>query len=822
VAVLANQEFQELGSNIRVVAQREEIQVTGIAPWLNQVAALRVPALVDFVQRTMANPTANNASSPTPLGEATAAPTYPANTEPLSLMVFRLNNAYVDDKQLNVGSNQVRIPGVATLFRQFTGLPNPRGDIQLNPNNLANNSAIGRVARLDALAGGRLPNPGRDQDGVYLAEQPRPLDATSLALAANQPAVIADSRMNAIIVRDRASLQETYRNLVAVLDQPTDMIQLDAFVVDVKASRLEEFGLGLSWGSTGTAGQSADGLSQVTRQFLPGGSPVSGANVILQASRGNQLLANIRALESKGDSEMLTVPSVVTLNNLEATFSSRQNFYVKVTGNQDASLTRVTAETLLKVTPLVAQTGSQNGNDRRIRLLISIQDGSIDASTSAVVDNLPRTMENQISTQAVVRGGDTLVIGGQVVRKRVNRTSGIPILQDIPIFGNLARSRSDEFEQYVRIYVVRPRLLGEDSSQTAGPVNPEEADPISNRVLDRVPDLIRGSGLTPRRSDRSIDLPTPETTGPVRLNSSVPPIAPLVVPVPPAPLPAAPVSEEPETDSKTARPRKETERPEDTQDWNANDPKWRAPGSPLGSVGDGSEKTAPTKPEPANPAVTAPANPPAVAPAVNSPTVASQAARDLEARRIIEFELARTNKAVERLTQEVNQGATGVTQRALERAQGDQASLKAELQRMDPQVRSKREPAESKREPVENKREPAESKPMVSSDNLPQYVEFGRGWLQRQAEKENIWVVSHSIYDTADAARSQIGTGVLEAARIIPIYKPGRAAPQFMLITGPFLSSERANNYINRLKLSDAKAHSVSTLVTSVVPAEKN
>jgi hypothetical protein len=43
-----------------------------------------------------------------------------------------------------------------------------------------------------------------------------------LALAANQPAVIADSRMNAIIVRDRASLQETYRNLVAVLDQPTD------------------------------------------------------------------------------------------------------------------------------------------------------------------------------------------------------------------------------------------------------------------------------------------------------------------------------------------------------------------------------------------------------------------------------------------------------------------------------------------------------------------------------------------------------------------------------------------------------------------------
>ena len=164
---------------------------------------------------------------------------------------------------------------------------------------------------------------------------------------------------------------------------------------------------------------------------------------------------------------MLTVPSVVTLNNLEATFSARENFFVRVAGNQDASLNRVTAETLLKVTPLVSGSPG-SGQDRRIRLLISVQDGSVDGSIGAVVDSLPRTLENQISTQAVVKGGDTLVIGGQVVRKRINSLSGLPILGSIPLVGHLTNSRSTEVAQFVRIYVVRPRLLGEDSS-TAGP-----------------------------------------------------------------------------------------------------------------------------------------------------------------------------------------------------------------------------------------------------------------------------------------------------------------------------------------------------------------
>lgn len=504
-AALANQEFEPLVSGARVVARKEEITVTGIPAWINQVAALRVPSLVDFVQRTMAQHEERQAAEKAKADEGKAAATpkpelvvrnlpaeraRPAETEtpeePLSLMVFRLNNAYVDDKQLSVGSTRMTIPGVATLFRQFTGLGG--GDGTSAPPQPTGGAS--RLPRLASLAGGRNE---RRPDLDEAASRPA---RGGVASRASEPVVIADSRMNALMVRDRASMLEPYKALVKVLDQPTDMVQLDAFVIDIKASRLDEFGLGLSWGGSSTL--NSPGLA-------PGGAVPAAANLILQAARGAQLLAQIRALETRGDSEILTVPSVVTLNNLEATFSARQNFFVKVSGNQDASLTQVTAETLLKVTPLVAQAepaaGRGNGSERRIRLLISVQDGAVDASASAVVDNLPRTLENQISTQAVVRGGDTLVIGGQVVRKRVNRVSGLPIIRDIPVLGALTSSRSEDFEQYVRIYVVRPRILGDGSTPQTEPEHADSRDPLVHGIVGRVPELIRGSGLSPSLLD---------------------------------------------------------------------------------------------------------------------------------------------------------------------------------------------------------------------------------------------------------------------------------------------------------------------------------
>jgi hypothetical protein len=540
---------------------------------------------------------------------------------------------------------------------------------------------------MDPLAGGRgTGRAERDDEGARVPAR------GAGASRASEPAVIADSRMNALMVRDRASMLEPYKALVKVLDQPTDMVQLDAFVIDIKASRLDEFGLGLSWG--GSARMNSPNLA-------PGGAAPAGANLILQAARGAQLLAQIRALETKGESEILTVPSVVTLNNLEASFSARQNFYVKVSGNQDASLTKVTAETLLKVTPLVSQAagagGNSNGSDRRIRLLISIQDGSVDASSSAVVDNLPRTLENQISTQAVVRGGDTLVIGGQVVRKRVNRVSGLPIIKDIPLLGALTNSRSDDYEQYVRVYVVRPRILGDDSALLNEPVAANGADPMVHGIVGRVPELIRGSGLSPQGTDTARPASGREA-GESMLVVPVPqPVAPPVMP-PSEPRSAgardrsgsaagASQTEGADRGERKDKPGKadnankadKTDKPakgskaadEAPDDWNPDDPIWRPPGSPLG-------RKLMSVPAPAAPRAGAATGGGGAGARVDNIT---QASRDREARQILEAELKRAEQQVLRLLGEPAQD-NPATQAALARARGDVQALRSELARL--------------------------------------------------------------------------------------------------------------------------------------------
>jgi hypothetical protein len=280
-----------------------------------------------------------------------------------------------------------------------------------------------------------------------------------------------------------------------------------------------------------------------------------------------------------------------------------------------------------------------------------VQDGSVDASAAATVDNLPRTLENQISTQAVVRGGDTLVIGGQVVRKRVDRISGIPIIRDLPLLGPLTSSRSQDYEQYVRLYVVRPRLIGVDSTASQAAAPPGQADPGTHPLLDKVPDFVRGAGLSPRRVDRAdgrastvlSSTPAPEAAPSHESLRVVPLPAPMVRgPEPgrvpgereslsePSPEPARPnqggdessADAEPPAQGATSQrstsgaagPRdtpSRSARPQDspTEDrgsgvgydeslapWNPNDLFWRPPGGPLGTGGAAVISTLPALP----------------------------------------------------------------------------------------------------------------------------------------------------------------------------------------------------------------------------------
>ena len=107
---------------------------------------------------------------------------------------------------------------------------------------------------------------------------------------------------------------------------------------------------------------------------------------------------------------------------------------------------------------------------------------------------------------------------------------------------------------------------------------------------------------------------------------------------------------------------------------------------------------------------------------------------------------------------------------------------------------------------------PAASAPRVISE-LPDAAQNGLLWLRKL--EADTWVIEHGRHPTAQAARKQITADKLLAnARIVPVVQPGAETAQFLVVTGPFRSQDRARNFSARNELPPStKVHATNTLL---------
>jgi type III secretion protein C len=488
------EQFKNRGSNISVSASGGDINVTGLSWWITAIKSDAVMRTTndtrkDLVQ-SLTGKSAANVSAISPR-DILLNPTQPGG---LSLMIFKLKNAWADDKSANVGGATQNVPGVTTLFSQLTGVPKiarPTPVAAVNKNDPS--ATATNLSPLPPVAGGYENSPfsalvnNTSKENVSDSKKSDPIPM--------QRSVIADTRQNSVIVRDSGEYYETYKQLINYMDQASPMIQIDAYIVDLSMNEANELGFGLSWKGN-LQGAVVPGGGGTTGATIPNVTVPSPANVILNSTQGAQLLTRISALESRGLSQVVSVPTVLALNNLEAAFSTRQNFYVSVAGsaNGSSSLTSVTAQTFLRVTPMFTNEG-ESDEAKRVKMVLNIQDSAVDYAVNST--GLPQVTENQIATQAIVNNGDTLVIGGQVVRKVIDQDSGFPFLSRLPVLGLLFGQRSRAYTEYLRIYIISPRLLGEDSIQAAAVSTSQPNGTISNVKMLRedLPKMMQGTRI---------------------------------------------------------------------------------------------------------------------------------------------------------------------------------------------------------------------------------------------------------------------------------------------------------------------------------------
>lgn len=369
----------------------------------------------------------------------------------MQVRVFRLQHAAVIDRIISYRDREVRVPGVARVLQDL--LSNTRGGIE---------EVLQNPDRTMTRIAGRSQPVVIEDDGEMAEAEPVTRIPVERVRSANGraggPSIQADPRINALIVMDSADRMPLYERLVAMMDVQNALIEIEAMIIDVSTSRLEE--LGIRWASVGRDG--SRGIAFGNLEAPPDGNTIS----IIGASRGatvdpttllvtgttDYFVSRLRALERTGDADIQSRPSILTEENAEALIDLSETFFVRVQGERVASLTPITAGTTLKVTPRIVR---ENG-EYRIWMAVDIEDGGI---LDRTIDQIPGVRSSSLSTQAVVRQEESLLIGGYNTEQRIAGRDQVPVLGDIPLVGMLFSSRSTDVQRRERLFLIRPKIV---------------------------------------------------------------------------------------------------------------------------------------------------------------------------------------------------------------------------------------------------------------------------------------------------------------------------------------------------------------------------
>lgn len=380
--------------------------------------------------------------------------------------VFRLKHASADDRVILYRDREITTPGLARVLRELIANRGSGGT------GTVNSEALSSVApALRSAAGVTTDGPAAPAAASGPATQPpaspsrggqaSPATAGVDGSRVRTPSIQADSRLNALIIQDVPERMAVYEKLIAQLDVPTALIEIEAMIIDINSERARE--LGINW--AGRDGRTAGGFGALTAQPQagtlavvrgPANRAVSTSTLVVDA--GNYLISQIRLLQTDGDANIQSRPSVLTTDNTGALLDLSETFYIRLQGERVASVTPVTAGTTLRVTPRVI-----DGAEQMVQLTIDIEDGQIQ---DRQIDTLPTVRRSSVSTQAIVRQNETLLIAGHSSDQNIDSNQRVPVLGDIPGVGLLFSNKSRSVQKRERLFMIKPKIVSIPGPET--------------------------------------------------------------------------------------------------------------------------------------------------------------------------------------------------------------------------------------------------------------------------------------------------------------------------------------------------------------------
>jgi general secretion pathway protein D len=392
----------------------------------------------------------------------------------------------------------------------------------------------------------------------------------------------ADVATNALIITAPPKIMRSLMAVIDKLDIRRAQVQVEALIVEVDVNKSSN--LGVQWllfgqGSTtvpaGIINLPGGGTSIVdlAATVLSGGisttsttgiaTPISSSTVGTGATvavgrvvnNGTSFAALVQALRSDGSSNIISTPSLITMNNEEAEVKVTQEIPL-ITGSYSSStasvggttspfttIQREEVGTILKVTPHINE-----GNS--VQLKIEQEDSSPGAKLTDSADI--STNKRSIKTTVLIEDGGIIVLGGLMSDTVQQSEDRVPGLGAIPLLGNLFKSRSGSRQKKNLLVFIRPKILRdaeatENTSEASYNSMREQQKSLTNghisllpgQKMPTVPAMPPGSGL-PGAAPSGANPQGATPNAPPPDSSPVPQQpAPQSTPVPPQPTPPA-------------------------------------------------------------------------------------------------------------------------------------------------------------------------------------------------------------------------------------------------------------------------------------------
>ncbi|EIL89392.1 general secretion pathway protein D [Rhodanobacter fulvus Jip2] len=325
---------------------------------------------------------------------------------------------------------------------------------------------------------------GIDNGGAMTGSATQPVDSNtapgkSYSSSDGSVRISAVDSNNQLLVRARPSQWSEIESAIQKLDSVPLQVQIETRILEV--SLTGEFSFGVQWYLEGLRGATSTTDSNGNITFSPGnannprqialgqGGVNFGGEPFFYSFMNSNLQVALRAMETSGNTKVLSEPSLVVMNNQQANIQVgneipvNQSFISPGLGNAGSGISTL-GEVQYKPTGVILKVVPRVNPGGLVYLKLSQE-----VSAPGIKDNNGNfpIQKRLLETQVAVQSGQTVLLGGLIQQNEGTTDTGIPVLNKIPLIGRLFGTTNRHRDRSELLVLITPRVItsGNDARQ---------------------------------------------------------------------------------------------------------------------------------------------------------------------------------------------------------------------------------------------------------------------------------------------------------------------------------------------------------------------